>query len=322
MITTGTNGQSQNQGFIEAAMLSSFIQRNLHDAILPETFYRNVTDFQNGQSIDIPSIGEVNIQEVTEDQPFVYSPIQTGTISMQITDQIGNAHYITDDMREDGTNIDALLAAYAEEEVYAMQKYHESRAFEVLNAAQTADDNNAINGFSHRVVASGTNQVIELDDVINMKLAFDKANVPGAGRVLVVDPVVAATLDKRYQITASTTDANMFFMDVMTEGFMRERDFVGKLYGFNIITSNLLPTVASETIDAVTVTGGVVNLAFSIFNDNTKPLMYAERRAPKAEFGRNKDLRRDEYTVSSRFGFGVQRLDTLGAIVASATATE
>jgi len=319
MIKTSTNGVEQ--GFIEATMLSSFIQRNLHDAILPETFYRNVTDFQNGESIDIPSIGEVNIQEVREDEPFVYSPIQTGKISMRITDQIGNAHYITDDMREDGSNIDALLAAYGEEEVYAMQKYHETRAFEVLNAAQTAGDTNEVNGFAHRLVASGTNQVIELDDISAMKLAFDKANVPAAGRILVVDPIVASTLDRRFQITSNTTDANMFFMDIMSEGFMRGRDFVAKLYSFNIITSNLLPAIESETVDGTAVTGGVANIAFSIFNDNTKPLMYAERRAPKAEFGRNKDLRRDEYTVSSRFGFGVQRRDTLGVIITSATAT-
>jgi len=48
--------------------------------------------------------------------------------------------------------------------------------------------------------------------------------------------------------------------------------------------------------------------------------MGAWRRMPRVEGERNKDLRRDEFVVSSRFGLGVQRIDTLGVIITSATA--
>ena len=57
----------------------------------------------------------------------------------------------------------------------------------------------------------------------------------------------------------------------------------------------------------------------SLADDNTKPVMAAWRRMPKVEGERNKDLRRDEFVTSCRFGFGTQRVDTLGILITSAT---
>jgi hypothetical protein len=39
---------------------------------------------------------------------------------------------------------------------------------------------------------------------------------------------------------------------------------------------------------------------------------------PKVEGERNKDLRRDEFVTSARWGFGTQRVDTLGIYITSA----
>jgi hypothetical protein len=58
----------------------------------------------------------------------------------------------------------------------------------------------------------------------------------------------------------------------------------------------------------------------SLADDNTKPIMAAWRRMPKVETERNKDLRRDEFVTSCRWGFGTQRVDTLGILITSATA--
>ena len=48
--------------------------------------------------------------------------------------------------------------------------------------------------------------------------------------------------------------------------------------------------------------------------------MAAWRQMPKVEGDRNKDLQRDEYVQTARFGFGVQRRDTLAVLVTSASA--
>jgi hypothetical protein len=94
--------------------------------------------------------------------------------------------------------------------------------------------------------------------------------------------------------------------------------FVGQLYGFDIILSNRLPTGNfSDGTNAVT--GAVANIAMCVLDDQTKPVMHAWRRQPRVEGDRNKDLRRDEFVTTCRFGLGVQRVDTLGVIITSAS---
>ena len=108
------------------------------------------------------------------------------------------------------------------------------------------------------------------------------------------------------------------FEGIVTEGFARDHKFVRNIFGWDIYTSNFLTAVASETVDSVTVTGGVANVFMSVMDDHTKPIMRAWRQMPKAEGGRNKDLKRDEFDVTARFGLGAQRVDTLGILLTDA----
>jgi hypothetical protein len=77
--------------FIEAQQYSDFILANLHDGLLPETFYRNVTDFPNGTTLNIKVVGSATVQDVEEDKAISYSPIDTSTVTLSITDYIGDA---------------------------------------------------------------------------------------------------------------------------------------------------------------------------------------------------------------------------------------
>ena len=308
-----------NRSFVEAEIQSEFIYRNLHDGLLPSAFWRDVSEFNRGDSIRIPTIGEAQVQELEEDAPFIYNPIESGAVYLQITDFIGDAYYVTDVMRQDGTNVDALQEARASEGTRAIQEYFETRSFATLNAGQTATDLNAVNGFAHRFVASGSTATIELADLILTRLAFDKAQVPQMGRVGFVDPVVAATLESKFQGTYNV-DSNPMLQEILEEGFAKEARFVMNIFGFMIFTSNRLPEIASETIDSVSVTGGVANIFMCVADDNTKPLMVAWRQQPTTEGERNKDRKRDEFVTSARMGFGVARKDTYVIILTSATA--
>ena len=105
---------SNSQAFIEAEQYSSFILNNLHDGLLPQTFYRNVSDFGSGTTLHIKTVGSVTIQEAAEDTPLVYNPIESGEVSLQITNYVGDAWYVTDDLREDGAMIEQLMAGLAQ----------------------------------------------------------------------------------------------------------------------------------------------------------------------------------------------------------------
>lgn len=308
---------TNTRAFIESEQYSDFILTNLHDGLLPSTFYRNVSDFGSGEVLNIKTVGTVTIQEAEEDTPLIYNPIETGTIQFRITEYKGDAWFVTDDLREDGTSIDRLMAERAAESTRALQEVFETDFLAVAGDYYEANPGpNAVNGQPHLIVSDAPNGIFELEGLIRMKLAFDKANVPVAGRVAIVDPVVAATLSGMVTITHDVTP---FGQRILENGFDRDHTFLMNLYGWNIITSNRLPV--GDFDDGTTqITGGVANLFMSVLDDQTKPIMGAWRRMPKVEGERNKDRARDEFVTRSRYGFGIQRLDTLGAYVTSATA--
>lgn len=309
---------SQNRGnstaFIEAEQYSAFILRNLNDGLLPSTFYRNVSDFGSGSTLHIKTIGAVTVQDGAEEVPFEYTPIESGEVTMTITDYVGDAYYITDELREDGSQVEALMAARSAESTRAIQEVFESRFLAKAQSLQTNANANAVNGFAHRIASAAVGNVMQLSDIIKMKLAFDKANVPMAGRVLIVDPVTAATLDGQVSIGRDVTP---FAERILQNGFAREHQYLMNLYGFDIITSNRLPR-GTFSDGTTSVSNAVANIAMCVADDNTKPVMGAWRRMPRVEGERNKDLRRDEFVTSARWGFGGQRVDTLGVYITSA----
>jgi hypothetical protein len=312
---------TNTRAFIEAEQYSSFILLNLHDGLLPESFYRNVSDFGKGDTLHIKTVGTVTLQEAAEDTPLIYNPIETGEIVMTINEYVGDAWYVTDDLREDGTDIDRLLAERASESTRAIQEKFESDFLK--KAAQAYSGTNGpfnINGFAHKIVSAEANNIFSLSHLIKMRLAFDKANVPSEGRIFICDPVVEATLNGLVTITHDVTP---FGAEILKNGLARGSRFVMSLYGWDIITSNRLYVHAASQSDGTTsISGGVMNLFMCIADDQTKPIMAAWRRQPKAEGERNKDRARDEHVVRARYDFGVQRMDTLGTLVTSATAIE
>ncbi len=327
---------SQNtRAFVEATQYSNFILRNLQDGLLPNTFYRNVSDFSMGDLLNIKSVGAATIQEVSENVPLNYNPIDTGSVSLAITDFVGDGWYITDVLREDGNQVESLHAARGQESTRAIQENFESRFLQVAGAnstdggIQTVNSGNAINGFLHRYGASGANGQMTMDDLNDMQLSFNKANVPSAGRIAIVDPVVAATFNGLSTPATIVNRGNPAFQGILENGFEQNHQFVMNIFGWDIWTSNRLPTIKTAEAGitesdgataAATAVGDVNNVFMSVLDDNTRPIMNAWRRMPKTEGQRNVPLKRDEYDVTARWGLGGQRKDTLGVIVTSPTA--
>jgi len=320
--TTNTNA------FIESQQYSQFILENLHDYLLPEGMYRDVSDFGSGTTLNIKTVGSVTIQDAAEDTPLNFSPIDTGTINLSITDYVGDAWKVTDDLREDGSQIDTLMAMRAQESTRALGENHETKFLSVANAAQTGANLNLVNGRPHRWVGSAASnaRTITLQDFISMKLAFDKANVPAGGRIAVVDPVVEATLNSLQNLV--NVSNNPMFEGMVTEGFARDHKFVRNIFGWDVYTSNFLPTLtAAEAINAssygltseTAAVGDKANIFMCVADDTCKPIMHAWRRAPQTEGWRDNEERADKFQVTSRFGLGAQRVDTLGVILTHPT---
>jgi len=321
---------NNTQAFIEAQQYSQFILENLHDYLLPEGMWRDVSDFGSGTTLNIKTVGTVTLQDAAEDVPLSFNPIDTGTLQLSITDYVGDAWKVSDDLREDGAQVDTLMSMRAMESTRALGEQHESRFLSTANLAQTNASVNLVNGRPHRWIAGGsgvTTRVMSLSDFIAMKLAFDKAKVPAGGRIAIVDPIVEATLNSLTNLV--NVSNNPMFEGIVTEGFARDHKFVKNIFGFDVYTSNFLPTkTATEAINASSYglanttaqVGDVANVFMCVADDSCKPIMHAWRRQPKTEGWRDNEERADKYQVTSRFGFGAQRVDTLGVILTSGSA--
>lgn len=325
-----SSGIGTSQAFIEAQQYSQFILDNLHDALLPEGMWRDVSDFGSGTTLNIKTVGTVTLQEAEEDVPLVYNPIDTGSITLTITDYVGDAWRVTDDLREDGAQIDTLMSMRAMESTRALGEHHETRFLKVAGEGfGTTTSLGLTNGRPHRWIAgNGTTRLMEMKEFIAMKLSFDKAGVPQAGRIAIVDPIVEATINGMVLNTTSIS-YNPMFEGLMTTGFSASHRFVRNIMGFDVYTSNYLPNANStSTLNASSyglanddlVATDVANIFMCVADDGCKPVMHAWRRMPRTEGWRDEETRSDKFQVTSRFGLGVQRLDTLGVVYTTSLA--
>lgn len=310
--------------FIEAEQYSQFILDNLEPFLLPEMFVRDVSDFSTGTTLNIKTVGDVTLQEAAEDVPVTATPIDTGEITLTITDYVGDAWFVTDDLRKDGSQVEALMGNRALQSTRAFAQHHETRFLTVASSIQTNANVNLVNGLPHRWVAGGasaTNRVMTLEDFAVMGLAFDEADVPAEGRVAIVPPVVATTIGLLQNLV--NVSNNPMFEGIVQTGFSRNHKFVANVYGWDVWTSTRMPAkTATEALNASAY--GLANdtaevgdkpcIFMSIADDNTKPIMHAWRVKPGVEGWREHKLRRDDFQAISRFGFGGQRTDTVGVI--------
>jgi len=310
--------------FIEREIYDTLLLEKLPSVLLPTTFYRNVASFSSGTTLFVKTVGDVTLQDVAEDQQIAFNPIDTGEVQLTITEHVGDAFEITDELREDGNQVDQLLAARSSLAVKAFGERFETDFLAAAFAGLTIGDPNTINGQQHMRRASGAGEQLTEDDMALMKLAFDKADVPLSGRLLLIDPVTATALDRLVTITDGL-DRDPFFEQMRKDGFLGPNmQLVGNIFGWNIISTNRLPDVAAGTdIDGTQsiTAAGKANIFMSMADDASKPVMGAIRRLPVTESERKINPPKDRFVTTSRYGFGVQRIETLGVIVSDAVAT-
>jgi hypothetical protein len=90
--------------------------------------------------------------------------------------------------------------------------------------------------------------------------------------------------------------------------------FVKNIYGFDVYVSQNLKSGISETIDSVTAASGVANLFFSAAPD-VVPFVGAIRQPPKVDSEYNKDLQREEYVTTMRYGLKLYRPENLVVVI-------
>lgn len=306
-----------NEHLVRANLWSAQLKEVLLDELFATKYVDMITDFPDGDTLNIPSIGQAEVQDYVENAAVRYTGMDTGNFTFTIDQYKSSATYITERMKQDSYVMAKLVASFIPKQHRALAKEMEVKVLDVGPSAQTASNNNAINGAKHRYVASGTSQVMSPADFAKANYALNMANVPATNRIAIVHPSVALTFDTITNFV--TMQNNPMWEGIVATGVSTGTTFLRNVYGFDVyVSQNLKQITAGETIDGVAVnTSGVANLFFSATSD-VLPFVGCIRQPPKVDSEYNKDLQREEYVTTCRYGYKLYRPENL-VVVLSAT---
>ena len=272
-----------------------------------------ITDFPDGDTLNIPSIGAMESQDYTEDTAVRYTRMDTGNFTFTIDQYKSSATYITNKHKQDMYYMNELVSSFVPKQSRALMEVMEAKILDVGPSGQTATNVNAINGADHRWVGSGTNEVIAVTDFAKAKYALRKANVPMTNLIAIVDPSVEYELSTLANLV--NVSNNPKWEGIVRDGMSTGMRFSMNVYGFDVYVSDFLKVnAASEAIGGVTAAAGVNNLFFSASPD-VMPVIGNIRQAPKVDSEYNKDFQREEYVTTCRYGFKLFRPENMVCVV-------
>jgi len=307
--TVGTN---------EHLIRSNLWQRQLKELLLDDLFamqfVRILTDFPDGTTLNIPSIGEAETQDFVEGQAVRYTRMDTGNFTFSFDQYKYSAHSVSEKFKRDSYYASDVISSFVPLQHRALMEAVETRVFERANSGQTASSLNTINEGDHRFVASGTGETLTKNDFARAWYALRKANVPMTNLTAVVDPSVAYAFMTETNLV-NLLSPNPTWAPIVNSGLVTGMKFVFNIFGFDVYVSNYLPRSISETIDGLTVTTGVANQFFSAAPGDIKPVIGGFRQMPTVHSEFNKDLQQEEFLTIAEYGFKLYRPENMVIIL-------
>jgi len=299
---------------IRSNLWSKEIKDVLEDDVFAMKYVRMLQDFPDGDTINIPSIGQAEVYDYAEGQAVKYTAMDTGNFTFSITDYIQSATYITNKAKQDSFYMNELVSSFVPKQSRAIAKAMEVDILALGPNSQTAANTNAINGAAHRWIGSGTNETLSATDFAKARFALQKANVPMTNLVAIVDPSVEFALSTATNLV--NVSNNPQWEGVVRDGMSTGMQFRFNIYGFDVyVSQNLKVNTATENIGTPsTAVGAVNNLFFSAASD-VNPFIGSIRQAPKVDSEYNKDFQRDEYVTTCRYGFKLYRPENMICVV-------
>jgi len=305
---------------IRANLWSSDLKDVLEDELMGMRYVKMIEGFPDGDTLNIPSIGQMEAQDYAEDQAVQYTAMETGNFTFQITDYKVSGTYVTDKMKQDSYVMAQIESMFVPKMNRAIMKQVEVDVLAIGPEGQTSADPNTINSAAHRWIGGGTSEQISIKDFELARYALSRANVPLTNLVAIVDPSVEVTLATLSNLT--NVSNNKSWEGIIRDGMSTGMQFKMNIFGWDVyISQNLHRNTASETIDLSSLGGtsrtaaaGVNNLFFSATSD-VLPFVGNIRQPIRVESGRNRDRQRDEYVTTMRYGLDLYRPENLVVIV-------
>ena len=301
-----------NEHLIRSQLWSNQLKDVLEDELMAMKFVDMITDFPDGDTLNIPSVGQAEVYNYGEDQAIKYNAMDTGNFQFTITEYKAAATYVTNKMKQDSFYMSRVIPMFVPKQHRALMKVIEADILDVSPDGQTASNTNTINGAYHRFCGSGTGEVMTIEDFAKAAYALNLANVPAANRVAIIDPSVEYTLSTLTSLVNMTN--NPSWEGVVPTMMSTGMKFSRSIYGFDCYVSQNLKSGLTDTIDGVTVSTGVANVLFSAAPE-VLPFVFSMRQPPKVDSEYNKDHQRDEYVTTCRYGVKLFRPENLVTVI-------
>lgn len=315
---------TSNTSFLQRAQVySSELKDILREEMMAQRYVRMLDGFPDGNTFNIPSIGQAQVDNYSEDSAVTYRPLDTGNFTFSVDKYLSSATYMTKKAEQDTFYSSELMSRFVPEQERAIMEHFETTTLAAPEAGVSANSTEAINSISMRVGSTGTGEVITLKEFAYARYALKKQNVPDSNLVAIVDPSVEYTLNTLSNIV--NVSNNPRFEGLVRDGIATGMRFVANVYGFDVYCSNFLPTATDSALPDLAAanqdyssTNGVVNLFFSA-DQSVNPFVGAFRQQPQVDYDYNKDFQRHEFVTTARYGVKLYRPENMVRVVTKPT---
>ncbi len=303
---------------------SNELKELLRDDLMAMGYVDVLSEFPDGDTFTIPSIGDAQVDDYVEDTAVQYRPLDTGEWQFTISEYLSSGTYITKKAEQDGYYMSQLVSSFVPKQRRAILEHFETEVFKKPNSVLGASANGQyiVNDARHRMSGGGSGGAIEVADFAYAMYALKKANVPQSNMVAIVDPEVEYQINTLSNLV--TVSDNPRWEGIVADGMANGMRFVKNIYGFDVYTSNYLDNTISDAalpdregggaIDWSS-TNGTANLFFSAAGGDVVPWKTAWRQEPVVDQEWNKDYQRTEYLTTARYGIGLYRPENMVMVV-------
>ena len=296
-----------------AEVWSAELKEILRDELQGMKYVDWLSDFPDGDTFKIPSLGDATVADYVEDAAVSYTAIDDAQFTFTITDYLQSSNYITNKAMQDVYYSNQIMSQFVPLQERALMERLETDIMKLAQAGQTAANPNTINGVAHRMIGSGTGGVIAVEDFAKALRALKTGKVPQKNLVAIVDPSVEFEMNTLSNIT--NVSNNPRWEGIVNSGIASGMTFVANIYGFDVYTSNYLATKASETISGAAAPANAINNLFFSADQAVSPFVGAWRQMPEVDTEYNKDYQRTEFVTTARYGMKLYRPENMVSVL-------
>ena len=317
----GINTQN-SQAVIRALVYSGMLREALEPELMAMNYVDEITDFPDGDKWQEVEMSGATVSDYHEGEEIDFKNIEFGTREFEINEYVNSGHNVTAKFAQDSYLASQIMAKIPSLEARAIAADLETKILK-LAMKQTNNEANKLNGLNHRFVA-GTDEegfgILTPEDFAYASVALKKVNYVGP-KVAIIPSYQEYEIVKNPRIKASL-QFNPSFEGIVRDGAMTGMKFSFNIYGWDVYTSEFLPTSSGETAlkdrEGKQGFSALDNMGVAVLFTNIagrRPFRMAWRQRPYFEGQWNMNKQREEYVTIARYGLGLGDVENLVVIL-------